>query len=319
MTRRMRRKDNTEELAMPSPIEEIIPEITDSDQALSSSALAELSNLSPDELELFRQAWTDIEPQRRREIISRLLELAEDDFELNFDSIFASCLSDPDAEVRSSAIEGLWENEESSLINPLIDILERDDSEIVQAAAATALGKFAMLAEHQKLRSCHESRICQALMATIQGTTTIEVKRHALEAIAPISSPQVTETIREAYYSDDDRLKVSAIYAMGQNCNPSWLPILIKEMASPDAEVRYEAAGASGELGEEEAVPYLIKLINDPDAEMQMASIQALGRIGGPEAKNFLEKCLESPNEVIQQAAEEALHELEIGEEPLPF
>ena len=86
--RRMRRKDNAEELAMPSPIEEIIPEMSRGDQPLSSSALAELSNLSPDELALFRQAWTDIEPQRRREIVSRLVELAEDDFELNFDSIF---------------------------------------------------------------------------------------------------------------------------------------------------------------------------------------------------------------------------------------
>ncbi len=316
---RRRTNDNTEELAMPSPIEEIIPKMSNGDQPLSSSALAELSNLSPDEMTLFRQAWADIEPRRRREIISRLVELAEDDFDLNFDSIFVSCLNDPDAEVRSSAIDGLWENEEPSLINPLIDMLKRDDSEMVQAAAATALGKFAILAEHKKLRSCHESRICQALITSFQGAPTTEVKHHVLEAMAPISSPQVTEAIREAYYSDDDKLKVSAIYAMGQNSNPSWLPILIKEMASPDAEIRYEAAGASGELGEEEAVTYLIRLINDPDAEVQMAAIQALGNTGGPEAKNCLEKYLDSPSEAIQQAAEDALHELEIGEKPLPF
>jgi len=314
-----RRKDNSEELAMPSPIEEIIPDISNSDQPLSSAALAELSNLDLSELALFRQAWMDIEPRRRREIMSRLVELAEDDFELNFDSVLTSCLSDPDPEVRSSAIEGLWENEESSLINPLIDILERDESEMVQEAAAAALGKFAMLAEHRKLRPCHESRICQALMATIQDTPSVEVKRHALEAIAPISSPQVSEAIREAYYSDDEKLKVSAIYAMGQSCNPVWLPILIKEMASPNAEIRYEAAGASGELGEEEATPHLIQLINDPDAEVQMTAILALGKTGGPEAKNCLEKCLDSPSEAVQQAAEDALYELEIGEEPPPF
>jgi len=306
---------------MPSPIEEIISELGNGDQPLLSSRLAELSNLGPEELGLFKQAWTTIEPKRQQQIVSRLVELAEDDFELNFDSIFKICLEDPDAGVRSKAIEGLWESEESSLINPLIDLLEQDSSETVQAAAAAALGKFAMLAEHGKLRSCHESRICQALMKTINDTgKSAEVKRHALEAVAPISSPQVMTAIREAYYSDDYRLRVSAIYAMGQNCNPSWLPTLIKELGNTDVEIRYEAAGACGELGEEEAVPHLIRLINDPDAEVQLAAIQALGQIGGPEAKNCLEKCMDSPSEAIQQAAEQVLHELEeTGEEPLPF
>jgi len=305
---------------MPSPIEEIISELANDDQPLLSTTLAKLSNLNPEELGLFEQAWTTIKPKRRQQIVSRLVELAENDFELNFDSIFKSCLEDRDAGVRSKSIEGLWENEESSLINPLIKLLEQDSSETVQSTAATALAKFAMLAEHGKLRSCHESRICQALMKTINDTAKpAEVKRHALEAVATISSPQVVEAIREAYHSSDHKLRVSAIYAIGQNCNPSWLPILIKELGSADAEMRYEAAKACGELGEEETVPHLIRLINNPDTESQMAAIRALGRIGGPEAKNCLEKCMDSPSEAIQQAAEEALNEMEIGEEPLPF
>lgn len=305
---------------MPSSIEEIISELGNSDPQLLSSKLAELSNLSPEELALFERVWTTIELKRRQQIVSQLVELAEDDFELNFDSIFKSRLEDQDAEVRSKAIEGLWENEEPSLINPLIELLEQDSSEKVQATAATALGKFAMLAEHKKLRPCHESRICQALMRVIDDTAKpIEVKRHALEAVAPISLPQVEKAIREAYHSSDYRFRISAIYAMGKNSNPSWLPILIKELDSADAEIRYEAAGACGELGEEEAVPHLIRLITDPDAEAQLTAIRALGKIGGPEAKNCLEKYLDSPSEAIQQATEQALYELGIGEEPLPF
>jgi HEAT repeat protein len=110
---------------------------------------------------------------------------------------------------------------------------------------------------------------------------------------------------------------------MGKNSNPSWLPILIKELDSADAEIRYEAVGACGELGEEEAVPHLIRLITDPDADTdadaQLTAIRALGKIGGPEAKNCLENYLDSPSEAIQQATEQALNELGIGEEPLPF
>ena len=106
---------------------------------------------------------------------------------------------------------------------------------------------------------------------------------------------------------------------MGKSCNPSWLPILLKELANADAEIRYEAAGACGELGEEEAASYLTELINDPDIDVRLVAIHALGKIGGPEAKGCLEKCLNNPNEVIQEAAEQALRQLEDEEEPLFF
>lgn len=302
---------------MPSPIEGTIADLGNSNKPLLSSKLAKLSNLNPEELGFLERVWTTIEPKRRRQVVSRLVELAENDFELNFDSIFKNCLGDQDAEVRSKAIEGLWENEEPSLINPLINLLGQDSSEKVQATAATALGKFIMLAEHKKLRSCHVSKVCQALLTAIgDKSKPIEVKRRALEATSPISLPQVERAITEAYQSHNPKLRVSSIYAMGKSCNPSWLPILLKELGSADAEMRYEAAGACGELGEEEAAPQLIKLANDPDIELQLAAIRALGKIGGTEAKNCLEQCLDDSSEAIQQAAEQALHKLEVGEEP---
>jgi len=305
---------------MPSLIEETIAELGDSNQLLLSSKLAELSNLHSEELGFFEQVWATIEPKRRQQIVSRLVELAEDNFTLDFDSIFKHCLGDQDAEVQSKAIEGLWENEEPSLIDPLVELLEQDSSEKVQAAAATALGKFAMLAEYNKLHPSRASKVCQALLAVLADKNKpLEVKCRALEAAAPISLPQMEETIKEAYHSGNHKFRISSIYAMGKNCNPSWLAILVKELSSTDAEIRYEAAGACGELGEEEAAPYLIRLINDPDAEVQLAAIRALGKIGSNEAKNCLEKCLDNPSEAIQQAAEQALYELEIEGEPLSF
>jgi HEAT repeat protein len=305
------------EPTMSLPIEEIIGDLADNDKPLPSSRLSELSNLSSEELGLLEQAWTAIEPKRRRQIVYRLVELAEDNFELNFDSIFKNCLKDEDAEVRSKAIEGLWENEEASLINPLVNLLNKDSSEKVQAAAATALGKFAMLSEHKKLRSCYTSKVCQALLTVIgDKSKPIEIRCRALEGVAPLSLPQVTKSIMEAYQSHNPRLKVSAVYAMGKSCNPSWLPMLLKGLASADAGIRYEAAGACGELQAAEAVPYLIELINDPDTDGQLAAIQALGKIGGSEAKGCLEQCLNNPSEVIHQAAEQALHELEAEEDP---
>jgi HEAT repeat protein len=308
------------EPAMPLPVEETIAELGNSDKPLLNSRLVDLSNLNSAQLKLFERVWETTETKRQRQIIYRLVELAEDNFELNFDSIFKGRLRDQDAEVRSKAIEGLWESEESSLIDPLINLLEQDSSEKVQAAAATALGKFAMLAELEKLRPSHKSKLCQALLAVINNKSRpLEVKRRALEAAAPLSLPQMKKAIMEAYRSRNPKLKTSALFAMGKSCDQSWLPILLKELASPDVEVRYEAAGACGELGEKEATPYLVELVYDPDVDVRLAAIQALGKIGDPEAKGCLERCLDNPSQIIQQAAEQALCELEAGENPLSF
>jgi len=254
------------------------------------------------------------------EEIIRLVELAIENFELNFDGIFKGCLRDPDAEVRSQAIEGLWENEEPSLIEPLIQLLEQDSSEKVQATAATALSRFALLAEYQKLDSSHTARLSQSLLSVVHDKgRPLEVRRRALEAAAPLNIPQVKEAIRECYDSHNPGLKVSSLYAMGRNCDPAWLPILLKELSNPDPEIRYEAAGACGELEEAEAVPYVAQLIHDPDIEVQLAAIQTLGKIGGAQAKACLRECLDNPSQAIREAADQALRELVAGEDPLSF
>jgi HEAT repeat protein len=301
-------------------IEEIIAELADCTRQLLASRLLELSDLSAGELGFLEQVWAEIETERRRQIVSRLVELAEDNIELNFDGIFFKCLKDPDEEVRCSAIDGLWENEESALINPLIDLMEYDTSERVQSAAAIGLGKFASLAELEQLRSYYKSRVCQALLEAFDDKTKpVEVRRRALEAASPLSLPPVKEAIRTAYHSDHHGLRNSAIYAMGRNCDLSWSPFLLRELANTDAEMRYEAVAACGELGTEEAVPRLCELTDDPDTEVRLAAIRALGEIGGTKAKAWLEHCLETPVELIRQAAEQALRELEAWENPLSF
>jgi HEAT repeat protein len=305
---------------MTLPISGTVADLADNNKPLVNSILINLSNLSPEGLRIFEQRWAAIEPKRRRQIVYRLVELSEDNFTLNFNNIFKYCLQDQDTDVRSKAIDGLWEDEEASLIDLLINLLEQDSSEKVQAAAAAALNKFAMLAEYKKLRPCHTSKIQQALLTTINDEAkALEVRRRALEAVAPLSLPQVKKAITEAYHSNNTKLRISAIYAMGKNCDHCWLPALLKELASPNAEIRYEAAGACAELEEEEAIPSLEGLITDPDIDVRLAAIQALGKIGGNKAKGCLQQCLDDPNEAIYQAAEQALQELEIWEDPFNF
>lgn len=295
-----------------------LAEMGDLRKPLAHSRLINLSDLDAEELKLFQGTWSTTEVKRRRQVVNQLVELAGDNFELNFDSIFRFCLSDTDFAVKARAIEGLAECEDYTLIDPLIALLTSDSSESVRAAAACALGKFALLAEFQKLRPRYAEKVEKALLAVFDNKgEKLEVRRRALESLAPLSQPRVKMAIKEAYGSVDAGMRVSAIFAMGKNCDPLWLPFLLKEMASPDADIRYEAAVACGELGDDRAVPYLVPLLHDPDMQVRLATVESLGEIGGSEARRALESCLRSPFAPLRVAAREALEGMEGDEDNL--
>jgi HEAT repeat protein len=144
---------------------------------------------------------------------------------------------------------------------------------------------------------------------------TIEVRRRALEAVATISTQQVKTAIKDAYESGDEQMAISAVYAMGRNCDPDWLPIIIRELSSREAEMRYEAVCACGEIGSEDTVQYLLPIANDTDIDVHLAVIQALGKIGGNEAKKYLQRNANDPSEAVREAIGQALSEISVQDD----
>lgn len=301
-------------------LEQVLRDIANSARSLKASQLSDLSGLSGDEEQAFKDFWPTIRAERRRKIVDCLVDLAEDNVELDFDAVFLTCLDDQDAHVRATAIRGLWEYEGSSLIPHLARLLSDDVDTGVRSQAATALGRYALMAELGHLRSEDAKVVEKALKSAIDDQTeSAEVKARAVESAAALSQPWVKESIEWAYYSGNQRLKVSAVHAMGVTCDPSWLPILLEELDSEDPELRYEAAGACGSLGLEEAVPRLILLLEDEDAEVQAEAVAALGEIGSQEAKEELLAKLKDRRPWMREAARQALAELDFNEDPLAF
>ncbi|MBN2240219.1 MAG: HEAT repeat domain-containing protein [Dehalococcoidales bacterium] len=302
------------------PVRKVVEELSTGEENLSNALLAEFSNLNQSEMAFLITEWDLLAEEQRLHIVSRLFEMAEDNIEFNFDSIFKYCLQDRNEDIRCLAIEGLWENEETSLIKPLVDLLENDESDKVQAAAALALGKFVEKAEFGKLRPVFSEQVKEALLSAVDDRNRSPmVIRRVLEAVAPLSVPDVSEAIQDAYETDDAYMIISAIYAMGKSCNKSWIPVLLKELENDDPEIRFEAAGALGELEEEESVPYLINLVNDDDMEVRLKVIQSLGKIGTASARECLGLCLESTSDAIRDAAESAIQEINASDDPLSF
>jgi len=292
--------------------------IFDSAKSISSSKLAGLPGLNNEELEFFKDIWTNTDLERRQEIISQLMHLSEADLTLDFSSVFVLLLRDSDEAIRVQAVAGLEGEDNYLLIKPLVQALKEDTSAKVRAAAAMALGKFAIQGELDNLPSLYREKVYNALLEILENKTeSTEVKRRALEAISPFSLPRVRELIETAYHAADIKLRTSAIYAMGRNCDLAWLPTLLIELNNDDPEIRYEVVSACGELGAEEAVPRLLKMISDEDQQVQEAAIKALGEIGNEQAKDTLGKLIKNPQPGIRNAAKSALKEIQHCENPL--
>lgn len=301
-------------------LEQIMADLSDPNAQIRHTDLAQLSGLSRLEVMNVISAWANIGPERRCELLERMTELAGDNIELDYTALFRACLRDRDATVRASAARGLWDSDDRIVIRPLVELLGKDPSPEVRAAAATTLGKFAEMAEEGKLIKRDGQRISDALMAVIENPDEENhTRRRAIEAIAPISSERVRETILQSYNDDDPKMQQSAIYAMGRSSDSRWLPTVLHETSHRDAAIRYEAAIACGYLGDDETVPHLINMLNDEDSQVQLAAVRSLGNIGGDLAKRALTQAMRRGDHAMEEAAEQALASIEFEEDPLGF
>jgi HEAT repeat protein len=285
---------------------------------LKHAGMLLLSGLTSEELAAFRTVWSSISKTRKEDLLGTLVELSEENLELDFSAIFRSCLKDAHDDVRVKAVRGLWECEDRVAIRPLVEVLKDDPSEEVRAAAATALAKFAEMAQEGKLLSRDGERIREALLAIIHGENEgLEVRRRAIEAVASFNSQEIDQIIQDAFDSGEAVLRQSAIYAMGRSSDSQWLPTVLQEATHTSPAIRYEAASACGQLGDESIVPQLIQLIKDDDLQVQISAVQALGNIGGSLAKRALQQCAKLGDEALEEAAQAALHDIEFDQDPL--
>lgn len=294
--------------------ERYLAELADTSRPLKVARLTNLTQLTPEEQRRFGARWSEIDDERRLQILQRLNDLNEDNPEYDFNAVLLQSLDDSDARVRAAALQGLWEYEERDLIPRLIAMLRDDEDVRVRAEAALALGRYVVLGEFGSLRPAELTAIEDVLSETFNDAAeTDEVRARAVEAIGARSEPWVRDLIADAYGSGEHRLQVSAVHAMGRSMDAYWLPDVFQQMQSLEPELRYEAATAAGMIGDESAVPYLADLLTDEDREVQEVAIEALAEIGGDEARGVLRRQLQHPDERVREAVREALASIDLA------
>jgi HEAT repeat protein len=261
------------------------------DDVVSLRLRAALGQLTEPDLKLIAPVWAAIPTVRRQELTEAMLEESADRFDLDYDPIAFWVLDDPDAGVRSRAIRLLaFTNESRIFMTRLKQIAQQDSDVQVRAEAASALGAFILLGEYEELAEGDLVDLVDFLTSVwADESEDVQVRRRALESLGNSSAAGINDLIADAYDSGDNRLRVSAVFAMGRTCDKdTWAETIRRELTSTDDEVRFEAVRAAGELELYKTVPTLHTMALNDLPEIRKAAILALGEIGNQQAQRYL-------------------------------
>jgi hypothetical protein len=133
------------------------------------------------------------------------------------------------------------------------------------------------------------------------------VRRRILEAA--VRSPQEwhQDTIRAAYFSDDEDWKLTAVFSMGYVSG--FNDQILESLESKNPIIHYEAIWAAGQWGIDAAWPHVTSLIDsqDTDKPLLLAAIDAVVNIRPRDAGVILVDLTDSDDEDIAEAASEAM------------
>ena len=276
-----------------------------------------MSDLSSEDRATLRDVWPMLPAQRRRLLVSDLASMSEDNIDLDFRHVFLLSLEDSDAQVRVTAIEGLYEDDSRLLLDRLVSMLRLDPDEEVREAAARALGRFTYLAQCGKLGARTEPLREALLQSARDADEQADVRRRAIEALGYFNDDGEVQTLIMGAYERGGRQAESALFAMGRSMETRWQRIELDEFESERPSMRYEAAHAAGEMVLDDVLPYQARVIGDAELEVRLSAVWALAHIGGKPAAEALVRALKSKESAMREAAQEAMEEIAFSANPL--
>ncbi|HEY60475.1 MAG TPA: HEAT repeat domain-containing protein [Anaerolineae bacterium] len=298
-----------------TPIKDLIEALLDTSKPFSPTYLYVFSDIPPEYLREVKLIWNNIQAERRYLLLKDLEELMEADTLINCDDLGHFALGDSDPRIRSQAIRLLWECDDPKLGRRFCKVLQTENDEEVQTAAASALGKFVQLGELEEITKEIHDEVVELLLDTVQTHQFEKVRRKALESLGYSSHEQVSGLIQQAIIEQDTKWVASALFAMGRSADTKWERQIIENIQNQDNEIKIEAIHAAGELELKAALPPLLQVLqkNIDEDDIRHTAIWALSKIGGEDVEEALQDLLESTED------EEEVETLKTALENLAF
>jgi HEAT repeat protein len=277
---------------------------------ISDDDFEEFSDLSRASADRLQERWLEISYPVRLALVREMVSRFETDIEHHYDRALIAALFDEEVDVKLSAFEGLTDTTDERLLTYLVERLPEEDSAPVRAAGSRVAGQFVLKAQLGDLEPGTTDRLREVVLGMLENDPDPDVRLYMLEAAGYFAEdPDVVDAIEDAWNSGSHDAQVSAVRAMGHQCDPRWLDIVLQQFRSDEPELRFEAARSAATVGNQNIVPQLIQLTDDEDVEVQMAAIASLGSLGGKEAIATLRALEESESPAIADAAGAAVEE----------
>ena len=134
----------------------------------------------------------------------------------------------------------------------------------------------------------------------------------------------INTLIKDAFFSDNIRVKSSAIRAMGISSNPIWLSLILSDLDDVYPSITVSSIEAVGMLGDGDYANWLMKYLSDEDVDIQIAAVKSLAIIGNEVARGailqFVDELQESEEDLdddLLAAINVAIQAMDFDEAPL--
>lgn len=296
----------------------VLDRLLDPKKDIPDSHFQRYSDLDPQSLQLFLDAWPRLKFSRKLLLLDGLLSRLDSDTLVSYEEIGRALLNDADGEVRARAIGLLAESDDPRLVDKLINIFLNDADLAPRMEAARLLGEFVLLGELEELDEILLHKTEDALISVARGEDNPLLRRRALESLGYSSRDEMVNIIETAFERADPAWVASALRAMGRSHDNRWDEDVISKLLDPDSRVRFAAVEAAGELSIEQAGPIMLQMLEDEEEEDDVlaAAIWSLSQIGGEDVRYTLLSMLDqAQDEDLIEYLEDALENLDFNEE----
>jgi len=271
---------------------------------------------NPQATEAFLAEFATLDLASQRQKIRELCETEAENYSENHAPIYSVVMNHPDPEVRRCAVEAMWYYPDEAYLDRILNVVWFDSDEEVRGRAAMVLGRY--MYEGFVMEELDESLAQRVKRILFELSTdereSITVRRFALEALSFCTDdPKVLNLIEQGYFSPDQRMQLSALFAMGRSGLERWHGYLLRALHESEKEFRIEAICACGEAQIISAVPELQKMCFDMDRDIRLEAIWALGKIGDERALHTLQRCTRDADPEVCEIAHDAIEELGIA------
>ncbi|TNE43378.1 MAG: hypothetical protein EP343_33925 [Deltaproteobacteria bacterium] len=216
------------------------------------------------EAELLSTFLTTQDDKTRDDALRSLVRMPS----LTEDSLQAllECLEDTNEERCRTAIWALGRLRPNEAVEPLLSLIQREESTVLLVAAIDALCKFPPFANVEPVRQrLHSSN------RSVSNTALYLLREHQKVQM---------EDVLALFHSESADLRDRAIFATGWIDSSDVVPFLVRALSDPDSYVVYSALSALAERDAVDTVPAMVALITPETSERVLSSIaRALGSL----------------------------------------